>query len=181
MKVKIGPYKDHWISPYTIIEKIFFYKKYTDPSFDVHKKEYKKYVHFLEPLCERYNSIMNFLFPRKISIKIHNYDTWNADETLSLIILPVLQELKKNKEGIFFVYKEDVPEELFNSIDHSLCDKTFCCLDIGGGHHRECADYVLDEMIFAFENIMSSKCEIVEKRINNGLFLFAKYYRSLWT
>jgi hypothetical protein len=60
--------------------------------------------------------------------------------------------------------------------------------------------YILDEMIFAFDKIKDGEWDLeiyerhngwttealeerdeIQKRINNGLRLFAKYYQSLWT
>jgi len=36
---------------------------------------------------------------RKVQVAIHDYDTWSADHTLSLIILPLLKRLKELKHG----------------------------------------------------------------------------------
>ncbi len=38
--------------------------------------------------------------PRKADIKIEGFDTWNLDATLALIILPMLVQLKHNKQGV---------------------------------------------------------------------------------
>ena len=45
-------------------------------------------------------------------VKLHKYDSWNADHTLALIILPLLKQLKETKHGAPHVDDEDVPEEL---------------------------------------------------------------------
>lgn len=37
---------------------------------------------------------------RKVSINIENFDTWNLDHTLALIILPALIQLKATKHGV---------------------------------------------------------------------------------
>jgi hypothetical protein len=37
---------------------------------------------------------------RKINIKIHDYDTWNLDDTLALIIAPALKKFKENHQGV---------------------------------------------------------------------------------
>jgi hypothetical protein len=49
---------------------------------------------------------------RKEKIKIHPYDAWNADHTLSLIIVPVLEQLKAVKQGHPLLDVEDFPEEM---------------------------------------------------------------------
>ena len=53
--------------------------------------------------------------PRKESIHIHDYDTWNMDHTLALIALPMLKQLKETEaklsnEPVFTVEKAVVRE-----------------------------------------------------------------------
>lgn len=49
---------------------------------------------------------------RRVYIKIDYWDSWNAEHTLSLIALPLLKDLQKDKHGAPIVDDEDVPEEL---------------------------------------------------------------------
>ena len=94
---------------------------------------------------------------RKIEIQIDRYDTWNMDDTLAHIILPMLKQLKETKHGSPHVDLEDVPPELqlhggasneiaqydmFSSEehDHMVWDAL---------HARW--NWVMNEMIFAFE------------------------------
>ena len=94
-------------------------------------------------------------------IVIHNYDTWNMDHTLALIILPMLKQLKETKHG----YPSHLNEKEWDSI--------------------------LDEMIYAFDCKANQdepyiriqdikKAEIEQERISNGFHLFGKYYENLW-
>jgi hypothetical protein len=46
------------------------------------------------------------------NIQIANYDTWNMDHTLAVIIYPMLIQLKETKHGAPAVDLEDVPPEL---------------------------------------------------------------------
>ena len=46
------------------------------------------------------------------TIVIDDYDVWNLDCTLALIIVPALKLLKKKKQGAPVVDNEDVPENL---------------------------------------------------------------------
>lgn len=82
---------------------------------------------------------------QKIYVKVDRWDVWNMDSTLSHIVLPMLQELKKSKQGSPMVDSEDVPEELRPTeepdADNGYIDNT----------HHERWSYVLDEMIWAFE------------------------------
>lgn len=184
---------------------------------------------------ERHNTILyKFLLwidklknkvPREY-IKIDYYDTWSMDQTLTPIILPMLKQLRDTKHGSPHVDLEDVPEEL-RVTSHEEWDeqKTFDFYhevsdnkDINYEAVHTRWEWVLNEMIFAFErlnddsweeNFRSGEMDLqwkqlengmsqmvhgpnhtydcnyeaiaeVNKRIDNGLRLFGKYYRGLW-
>ena len=159
-------------------------------------------------------------------IKIDYYDTWSMDQTLTPIILPMLKQLRDTKHGSPHVDMEDVPEEL-RVTSHEQWDdqKTFDFYhevsdnkDINYEAVHTRWEWVLNEMIFAFErlnddswedNFRSGEHDLqwtklengmsqmsrgpndtyecnyeaiaeVNKRIDNGLRLFGKYYRGLW-
>lgn len=104
--------------------------------------------------------------PRKY-IKIDHYDTWSMDHTLADIILPMLKQLKATKHGSQIVDLEDVPEHLRATGHESYEDqKTFDFyhetddnkdLNYEGTHDRW--DWVLNEMIFAFEHLVDDSWE----------------------
>lgn len=79
---------------------------------------------------------------RKEDIHIHDYDTWNMDDTLAMIVLPMLKQLKDTKHGAPFVDNEDRPERY--QVEPPEIGKT-------DEYHFKSWDYVLDEMIFAFQ------------------------------
>jgi hypothetical protein len=82
------------------------------------------------------------------TIVIDDFDVWNLDHTLALIIVPALKVLKKKKQGSPFVKNEDVPEHL-RATEEELKHN-----DTGGDtdkHYFERWDWVLDEMIWAFQ------------------------------
>jgi hypothetical protein len=84
---------------------------------------------------------------RKIDyVKIDRWDTWSMDHTLSYIILPMLKQLKESKHGAPFVDDEDVPDEL-KSTSAPPKENEY---DTDENHFKRW-DWVLDEMIFAFE------------------------------
>ena len=85
---------------------------------------------------------------RKIKIKIHDYDTWNMDTTLSHIIVPMLIQLKKTTHGSPAVDDEDVPDELKSTSAPPKKNDW----DVDDNHHKRW-EYVLDEMIYAFTQI----------------------------
>lgn len=78
-------------------------------------------------------------------IKIDYSDIWSADVTLAELIVPVLKKLKEHKHGSPYVEFSDVPEHLRPETEpnseNGYVDET---------HHERWA-YVLDEMIWAFE------------------------------
>lgn len=82
---------------------------------------------------------------RKISVKIDPFDTWSMDHTLSLIIHPLLVQLKATTHGAPMVDDEDVPEEL-RSTSAPKPEKEY---DTDDNFHKRW-DWVLDEMIWAF-------------------------------
>jgi len=84
---------------------------------------------------------------QKIKVRIDPWDTWSMDHTLAPIILPMLKQLKETKHGAPYVDPKGVPKELQpkkqtkKQKDNGETDST----------HFERWDWVLDEMIFAFE------------------------------
>lgn len=88
--------------------------------------------------------------PREEEVEIHDYDTWSVDYTLSLIALPLLRQLHTTKHSAPYVDPEDVPIELKpTSKDEYGTDNT----------HFQRWDWVMNEMIFAMENIAADNWE----------------------
>lgn len=230
MKVYIGPYKN-WIGPYQIAEMLCFWAKDVEDEYGMRSKP--RWVHdfgtwlsggedrdnWLTKLCQWIESKRE----RKIKIRIDRYDSWSADHTLSLIALPLLKQLQATKHGAPFVDDADVPEHLRSTAAPTKENEW----DTDANHFKRW-DWVLDEMIFAFECKVDDswqdafrsgeidwisvpvdingnevpkenakyfrmqdgpnntyKCDyegmaVVEKRIQNGLCLFGKYYSALW-
>ena len=82
------------------------------------------------------------------TIVIDDFDVWNLDHTLALIIVPALKVLKKKKQGAPFVKNEDVPLHL------CATKEALELYDTGGDtdkHYFERWDWVLNEMIWAFQ------------------------------
>jgi hypothetical protein len=148
MQVYISNYRDHWISPYTILKKVCFWEKDDDVFYNLEDKpnhKYDKWIHRLEPICMSIQKVLNFIHPRIEYVKIDRYDTWSMDHTLANIILPMLKQLRDSKHGAPNVDDEDVPRELWSI--YALPKEEY---DIDGNHFKRW-DWVLDEMIFAFE------------------------------
>jgi hypothetical protein len=249
MRVKIGPYKN-WVGPYQIAEFVLTpltWVKRNGKSEQDYRKEDEDYIDLCHKfgtwLSEDRNGNDSWLVKvcqwieskkkRKVEIHIDNYDTWSMDATLSMIILPMLKQLKASKHGSPFVDDKDVPKHLRSTTAPAKENDW----DIDGNHHARW-DWVMDEMIWTFEQLndddndaqfhtgthetllmpvdkngtalgdpkpfgKKGDCdnadyyEVVkgpndtskfnkkafekhQKRIQNGLLLFGKYYRGLW-
>jgi hypothetical protein len=169
MKVYINKYKDHWISPYTMLDYVFFWTDWSkcsrgwtltdtlnDESDTLNggKSRYVERPDWLEPWADRLMPISRAIqwvwdkVDRKIDyVKIDRWDTWSMDHTLGKIALPMLKQLKATKHGSPFVDDEDVPEEL-KSTSAPPKENDY---DTDDNHHKRW-DWVMDEMIFAFEH-----------------------------
>jgi len=143
---------------------------------------------------------------QKISVRIDLHDTWSMDQTLAHIVLPMLVQLKRTKHGAPNTDNADVPKELRMgkkdiaqfAKDGSTDDKFF-----------KRWDWILDEMIWAFEQKnrdhweddyygpyieSEDKRELFgrfewtddagrkahQTRMTNGFKLFGKYFENLW-
>lgn len=161
MKIFFSPYRNHWISPYTILEKICFWEKDNDVFYNLNddpNNKYEKWVNLLSPICEGVKRFLDFVHPRIQYIKIDNYDTWNMDSTLGKIVLPMLKQLKEKKHGSQIVDLEDVPEHLRHTTTEEYdAQETFDFykenkIEEGVSDVHARWDWVMDEMIFAFEH-----------------------------
>jgi hypothetical protein len=142
MRIHIGPYKS-WIGPYQIAEKLMFW---TDYRKDDRVHEFGEWLDKNIPGLTKFCLWIEKRRKRKEKIKIDYWDTWSMDHTLALIILPMLKQLQETKHGSPFVDDEDVPEEL-KSVSAPPKENDW---DIDDNHFKRW-DWVLNEMIFAFE------------------------------
>ena len=209
MKIYFNKPKDNWLSPFTIVEKIIFWREidYDEPLV----KNIIKYTK-LGWFCNILFDIRQF-FNRDIRyVKIDKWDTWSMDSALTIIILPMLKQLKKDKHGAPHVDNEDVPPNLRNK--RRVKPKNF---ETDKNYFKRW-DYVMDQMIWSFTELSKPDwdCQFwtgkvdtdwVElpdgnykmvhgpkhtlkfdkkghakhwARIQNGLKLFGKYYTALW-
>ena len=145
MKVKIGKYKDWWVGPYQICNTLKYFGVSKDTCFELGEKLEKTWV---SDVCQWiYDN--NPLRKRKIKVKIDYYDTWCMSHTLGLIILPMLKQLQETKHGSPYVDDKDVPEHLRSTAAPPKEDEN----DVDNNHHLRW-DWVLNEMIWAFEQIV---------------------------
>ena len=128
MKIYKSNYRNHWISPYTILDYMFFWTEWSKCSRDktpirsLEEERNSKYVDHPEwvekwsdrlvPISRAILWVLDRVYPQINYVKIDKWDTWSMDRTLSDIILPMLKQLKKDKHGAPFVDDEDVPTDL---------------------------------------------------------------------
>lgn len=179
MEIKIGPYKN-WFGPYQLAELICFWAKdeVDEYGFKHKPKWVHNFGWFLAHgsipknddesfsfSCNDHKNtwLYNFLLwidskrKRKIKVKIDSYDVWSMDNTLAYIVLPMLKQLKEVKHGYPLVDIEDLPKHLkyadlresdysqMNLFSSEVCNPEQ--IDI----KYDQWNWVLDEMIFAFE------------------------------
>jgi len=151
MKVWISKYRNHWISPYVILKAVCFWEKDEDRIYnlkDTNNNPYVRWVKLLNPVCQGIQKFLDTVHPRWTYVKIDRWDTWSMDHTLADIILPMLKQLAATKHGAPFVDDEDVPEGLnLRSTEGEPKENEW---DTDSNHFRRW-DWVLDEMIWAFE------------------------------
>jgi len=137
MKVYIGPYGNKIVC--NLYDKYFKWKypkdylvRETQTTFERHLENFEKFIQKI------LNKTVNRLIrdDQKIKVRIDNYDVWSMDSTLAHIILPMLKKLQEIKPGSpTNIDDHDVPA----SLKEEDCHKKW--------------DYVLSEMIWAFEQI----------------------------
>lgn len=153
MKVYIGKYPG-WFGPYQLAEKLLFWVKRDD---DNPVDPVDKFGTWLSENKDGSPTVLTRVMhwihkknKRRIYVKIDNYDCWSADHTLALIITPVLKKLKENKHGAPYIDDEDVPAELRSTSCRELTEEEKNYGNTDDNFFKRW-DYVLDEMIWAFE------------------------------
>jgi hypothetical protein len=157
MKVFISKYRNHWISPYTILERVCFWEKDKDVIYNLDhdpNNKYEKWTDRLLPICQGIQKVLDFIHPKVDHVKIDYWDTWNMDGTLGKIILPMLKQLQETKQGAPFVDDEDVPDELKSTSAPPKENEW----DTDDNHFKRW-DWVMNEMIFAFERLNDDSWE----------------------
>jgi hypothetical protein len=170
MKIKLGPYKNYF-GPYQLAELLMFWVPKEKDEYGIPRTADR--VHnfgewlahgSVEPEPEvgdiqkwgdrphtwlyKFLSWIDSKKKRTIKVHIDPWDTWSMDNTLAYIVLPMLKQLKEKKHGAPYVDLTDVPKELHpkkqtkKQKDNHETDST----------HFERWDWVLDEMIFAFDS-----------------------------
>jgi hypothetical protein len=152
MKIYLSKPRYHWVSPYTVLEKVLFWLDWEKISYDTPWVE--KWAERIMPFSKGWQKFMDFIHPEVNFIKVDYWDVWSMDHTLSPIILPMLKQLKEVKHGSGHVDDEDVPDELKSTSAPPKENEW----DTDDNWHKRW-DYVLDEMIWAFEQLSDDNHE----------------------
>ena len=178
MKIKIGNYTS-WFGPYQLAEKLMFWvpDEKDEHGFPHTADRVHKFGEWLahgsiepdpevgeirkwgddRPTTWLYKFLRWIDSKKKRTIKVHidRWVTWSMEHTLAYIVLPMLKQLKATKHGAPYVDPKECPPELKpkkqtkKQKDNSETDST----------HFERWDWVLDEMIFAFESKLDDSWE----------------------
>ena len=192
MKVKLGPYKD-WFGPYQLAELICFWAKKEKDEYGIPRKpdwvhDFGEWLAHGKVLPEpavgevydmwedrpktwlyRFLTWIHSKKNRTVYVHIDPWDIWSMDVTLGHIVRPMLKMLKDKKHGAPQVDYEDVPKELrptkkeiaaYNK-DGTTDDKFFARWD-----------WVMDEMIFAFESLDGGANQDWEYQFTTGEYDF---------
>jgi len=164
MKIYKSCYRSHWVSPYTVLEYIFFWTAWSkcgrnrgvveDKDFVDHPAWVETATDYLGPVCHAVRWVLDLVRPQINIVRIDPWDTWSMDHTLADIILPMLKQLHATKHGAPCVDDKDVPKELRSTSAEPKENEW----DTDSNHFKRW-DYVLDEMIWAFEQKVSDDAE----------------------
>lgn len=205
MKVKIGSFPDRLVCN---IHSNHMEKKYGLVDWPEVQGLKDHVLESIEDGVQSMYNVFNWLWfdsrTQKVKVRIDKWDTWGIDNTLAPIILPMLVQLKENQHGAPNVDDEDVPKELTSTSAEPKENEW----DTDSNHFLRW-DWILDEMIWAFEQknrdhweedyygpyiegedgkILSGHFEWTDdkgrqahqERMTNGFKLFGKYFESLW-
>lgn len=173
MKIYIGPYK-YYFGPYQLAEKLCFWAKPVTDKYGIKNKpdwvhnfgeflahgsvepdrDYENGIDLFNRKERRNTFLYDFMLwieskrKRKIKIRIDPYDTWSMNDTLSMIILPMLKQLNEKKQGAPLVDDADVPEHLRSTAAPPRENEW----DTDANHFLRW-DWVMSEMIWTFEQL----------------------------
>lgn len=150
MKVNIGPYIPY-IGPHQIAEFFVFWER--------NRFDDTPYTDKLSDLLDKipgFRKFCNWIYTkrqRKVYVHIDNYDCWGMDNTLAIIIVPMLKKLKENKHGTPYTDDIDVPDNLKSTFAAPLTQEQ---IDTGFSDSNFEArwEWILNEMIWTFEQYL---------------------------
>ena len=209
MKVTIGKYPNRLTCRVhtRYMNRKYGYVDWPEPE---QQTRFQRSLELFEDAVQSVYNVFNWIWfdrrKQKVKIRIDRQDTWSMDHTLAPIILPMLKQLKETKHGAPNVDPKDVPKELRPTTKWKKAYEGDGTTD---PKFFERWDWVLDEMIWAFEQKnrnnweddyygpyieSEDKRELFgrfewtddegrqkhQERMSNGFRLFGKYFENLW-
>jgi hypothetical protein len=148
MKVKIRSYPNRLRSR---VYENYMNKKYGYVNWPNEHSRFENTLEWVEDRMQDVYNVFNWIWfdrrQQRVKVHIDRWDTWSMDHTLAPIILPMLVQLKETKHGAPHVDLEDVPKELHGK---KLAKKQKEQGEVDDKHFERW-DWVLNEMIWAFE------------------------------
>lgn len=150
MRVKIGPFQGD-IIPVRRWERSYERMRSSDGAMYLDEEEYTWYDKIVMGIFDK---IGQFVLPlnrwsndrqRKVNIHIDDYDIWSADNTIALIMVPLLKKLKTEYLGYpSQIDCIDIPADMQITPEEVGSEEVF-------NKKQAQWDYILGEMIWAFE------------------------------
>lgn len=175
MKVKIGK-PVNWIGPYQIAEMLMFWVDKNDHK-DHRAHNFGKWLatnkkgedSWLSRVCQWIHNKKK----QKVKVKVDPWDIWGVDDTLSMVILPVLLAYREAIDGGPYVDDSDVPEHLRANLVEGQC-----MLENPDDKWHARWEWVVDEIIWTFQQLQpdydweeqycSGEIDIVWKPVTMG-------------
>ena len=168
MKVYQGPYPNNWWTTRNWRESVIARRHGKEWGWEVEEEDYDWVDRAVKRFADFWQDVLNLTVnkiirhkKRKIKVRIDRWDTWGMDTTLAHIILPMLKQLKATKHGSQWVDDEDVPHMVKKKKTKAadVSPRNIRALDMGdedkASDVHERWDWVLNEMIWAFEQILA--------------------------
>lgn len=160
MYVKIGKYPN-WLGPYQIAEKLFFWLGEQRADRIGEWLAGKDSETWFYKLCLWYHKKFKNNGNQRTRVVIDKYDTWGMYNTLAVIVLPMLKQLKATKRGSPFCDQDDLPESMrltqreIAIINGETLDSTPEERTAVDNKFFAQFDWILDQMIWSFEQIVN--------------------------
>lgn len=202
MHIEIGNYPKWW-GPYQIADLLQVFGVSDDRCHKIGEWLSEKTP--LSKICQSFYDYRR----RHVVVHIDKWDCWNVDSTLSIILVPLLTKLRDEKHGGPLIDKEDVPEHLWEKDGDDgderhderhawlMSELIWTFQQLHPDTDWECQyssgniDIIwVDSDKEGFKELQHGPNHTIKfdkegwtkhnARIDNGLRLFGKYFRSLW-
>jgi hypothetical protein len=123
---------------------------------------------------------------RRMSVVIHDHDTWSLDSTLAAVIWPALEKYLEVSKKIIVM---DVPDEEYGglTLEQAVTELIWVFREISTGdeENRIISEHFIEDGgadvgWFRDPEVMHDRQNALAERLRSGLRLFAATYFHLW-